>query len=96
MKIESIKARCAPIVYIMLQRTCSTKRPMRNDQITHYLEHRGTNTGLVRGQRQNLRATSTLVFYQIQQVQLKIQLDQRVTGSNKQTRSCSFSFEIWY
>lgn len=29
MKIESIKARCAPIVYIMLQRTCRTKRPMR-------------------------------------------------------------------
>lgn len=29
MKIENIKARCAPIVYIMLQRTCSTKRPTR-------------------------------------------------------------------
>lgn len=29
MKIENIKARCAPIVYIMLQRTCITKRPTR-------------------------------------------------------------------
>lgn len=29
MKIENIKARCAPIVDIMLQRTCSTKRPTR-------------------------------------------------------------------
>lgn len=29
MKIEDIKARCAPRVYIMLQRSRSTKRPRR-------------------------------------------------------------------
>lgn len=28
-KIENIKARCAPMVYIMLQRSHSTKRPTR-------------------------------------------------------------------
>lgn len=68
------------------------KKTYENDQITHYLEHRGTGTGLVTGQRQNLapvRATSMQVYNQIQQVQHQI-LDQRVTGSNEQTRSCSF------
>lgn len=30
------------------------KKTYRNDQITHYLEHRGTGTWLVIGQRQNL------------------------------------------
>lgn len=30
------------------------KKTYENDQITHYLEHRGTGTGLVTGQRQNL------------------------------------------
>lgn len=30
------------------------KKIYENDQITHYLEHRGTGTGLVTGQRQNL------------------------------------------
>ena len=30
------------------------KKTYENDQITHYLEHRGMGTGLVTGQRQNL------------------------------------------
>lgn len=30
------------------------KKTYENDQITHYLEHRGTDTGLVTGQRRNL------------------------------------------
>lgn len=72
------------------------KKTYENDQITHYLEHRGTGTGLVTGQRQNLRATSTQVYNQTQQVRLQMQLDQKVTESNKQTRSCSFSFEFWH
>ena len=55
MKIENIKARCAPIVYIMLQRTCSTKRPTREwpDNTLPGTQRYGY-TGLVTGQRQNL------------------------------------------
>lgn len=30
------------------------KKTYENDQITHYLEHRGTGTGLITGERQNL------------------------------------------
>lgn len=30
------------------------KKTYENDQITHYLEYRGTGTGLITGERQNL------------------------------------------
>lgn len=49
MKIENIKARCAPIVYIMLQRIAVQKRPIGH--ITRDLEHKGTGTGGWRGDR---------------------------------------------
>lgn len=38
------------------------KKTYENDQITHYLEHRGTGTGLVTGLRQNLQNTELLLM----------------------------------
>lgn len=92
------------------------KKTYENDQITHYLEHRGTGTGLITGQKQNLRGASTdelmsellphksitgsngfnVTYSWIKQGLQTTATVLQVTGSNKQTRSCSFSFEFWY
>lgn len=78
------------------------KKTYENDQITHYLEHRGMGTGLVTGQRQNLapsfhrwtpvRATSMQrVYIQIQR-QHHTQLDRRVKQANQKLQFLIYNF----
>lgn len=99
MKIEDIKARYAPIVYIMVQRTCSTKKSTRT-VVTHYLEHRVHRVlAWQQDKDKNLahrlnssRATATHVYNQIQQ-QILDQRD-RVKQADPEVTVLPLSFGI--
>lgn len=82
MKIENIKARCAPIVYIMLQRTCSTKRPTR---MTRYTLPGTQRYGYAAGNRTKTKPRTELPLMNSNQSHFHPSLQPDPTGSTSNT-----------